>query len=158
MKHPMFTLQNTATIFLATGSLCLFGVVGQIIAWSLDYQPPFALLEYSAKAARPGEMTVVDAKVRRELHRRCSVTFSRVFFDSVGARFELTDGVQMMNALALDAFNKISPERLLLKFPIPEGASPGPGSVMTTLDYVCNPVHQWHPIPVVFTMKVEVLQ
>lgn len=153
----VFSLRNVATVFSAVGSLCLFVVIGQIMLWSFDYMPPFAVLGYTARPAHAGDMTLIEADVRRDLERRCSVTFSRVFFDSVGTRFELTDGAQTMNALALEAFNKISPDRLLLKFPIPKGASAGTGSVMTTLDYVCNPMHQFHPIPLVLTMYVEVL-
>lgn len=157
MKTKFFSLQNTASLFLVTGSLCLFAVVGQMIAWSVDYMPPFALLEYTATPARPGEMTSIDAKVRRDLDRRCSVAFSRAFFDSVGTRFDLTDGVQTMNAFALEAVNKMNPGKLLLKFQIPVGALPGTGVIMTTLDYTCNPLQQFRPIPLITSIKVEVL-
>ncbi len=128
----------------------------QLAVWAADRHPPFELLSYSADPVQPGETFLIRAHVRRDLHRMCGVKYTRLFFDSRGARYELTDNTQFMNAEALYKMNKINPGRLTVADTVPPHAARGPAQIMTVLDYTCNPVHQVYPISVVLVMDLEV--
>lgn len=155
MKTTHFYAAASYLVFLGTLCVLLAGV--QVIRWALDYMPPFSLLDYSATPAKPGQMTTIRANVRRDLKRRCGVHYSRSFSDAIDARTELTAGEQYMNADALDALNRMMPDKLALSVLIPSSAAPGIGVVMVVLDYQCNPLQTLYPISMVLLMNVEVL-
>ena len=150
-------ISKATTLLVAIGSALCMIFAGQLAWWAAERSPPFEMMSYAIAPARAGETTIARALVKRDLDRRCSVVFSRVFFDSNGTRWELTEGTQMMNSSALEAYNLRSPDTLAFAVTVPATAKPGTGSVMTVLDYYCNPVHQSYPIPVVLTMNMEVL-
>lgn len=150
-------ISHAMTLVVVIGSLLCITFAGQVLWWAADRDAPFVMLDYEVSPARPGDSTVMKAVVRRDMSRRCSVLFSRSFFDSKGTRFELTEGAQLMNSTGLDEFNRRSPDSLSFSVVIPPAAQPGVGMVMTVLDYQCNPVHQLYPIAMVLTMNLEVL-
>lgn len=125
--------------------------------WAADRTPPLVLKSYTTATGTPGQSVVIDATVKRDLSRSCSSVFNRTFFDAAGARTELTEGSMLMNARALEEVNRISPDHLRFNIKIPVTAVAGEGSVMTVLDYECNPTHIIKPISMVLTMKVLVL-
>lgn len=150
-------INGSMTALVLTGALfcVLFALV--IAYWAVDRDVPFTLESYAVEPVKAGTTTTVRAKVKRDLDRRCSVVFSRTFYDASGVRYELTEGVQFMNALALDAYNERSPDMLAFSVKVPPSATPGKGSVMTALNYECNPIHQFFPISTVLEMNLEVL-
>jgi hypothetical protein len=150
-------ISRAMTTITCIGALFCILFAGQIALWASDRDAPFVMLDYSAKPAKAGETTVIRAMVKRDLSRRCSVLFSRSFFDSKGTRFELTEGAQSMNSSSLTAMNQRTPDQLMVGITIPKAAAPGMGTVMTTLDYECNPLHQMYPIPMALNMNLEVL-
>lgn len=151
------TLNRIFTVMIIIGIAMCLSVLGVLAWWASDRDAPFVLLDYHVDAVKAGGNTVVIADVRRDMSRSCSVSFSRTFFDSKGTRFELTEGSQMMNRAALELYNRRSPNILAFNVAVPKAAAPGWGTVMTPLDYECNPIHQWRPISMVLTQDVEVL-
>jgi len=154
--NPLQSINRVATGFLLFGFLCFLAVLVQLVVWGADRRVPFALVEYAAPATRAGEAVVIHSRVDRALNRSCSVQYSRMFFDSGGARYDLTQGAQIMNAAALSDLNRRTPDTLVISVTIPKYASPGVGSVVTVLNYVCNPVHQIYPVEVLLSMDVVV--
>lgn len=122
----------------------------------LDTKPPFRLLDYTATPTHPGGYSQINANVRRELDRGCSVKFNRYLFDSRGFRFDLGTE-QEMSGPAISRLAAITPDALRIAVPFPKGIATGPARFMTDLRYVCNPIHRWRPITVQMEMIVEVL-
>lgn len=155
--NAITTLNAFLTTLVVMGAgLCLV-FAATLVWWAADRDAPFVMLEYRVAPAKAGTNTTVYAEVRRDLARNCSVNFSRAFYDSKGVRFDLTEGPQLMNRAALEAFDQRSPNILAFNVNIPLGARPGMGAIVTALDYQCNPVHQKWPISMVLNMDVEVL-
>lgn len=155
--NPLQHLNRATTAALLLGALCLLLAMGQLMAWGLDRRVPFHLVSYAAEPTLPGDTLIVRATVERDLARHCSVIYSRMFHDSSGARFDITAGAQAMNADALDDLNRRTPDALVLSITVPPMASPGIGALVTSLDYVCNPMHQLYPVSVLMMIDVEVL-
>lgn len=151
-------IKAVASAIVVIGILCLIAALGQIALWAMDRKPPFAILEYSAASAKPGGAATIYAKVHRDMNRRCSASYSQIFFDSTNARWELSDGAQLVNAQAIAELEKRMPGAMRIKVVIPAAAAPGMGILMTVKDYSCNPVHLFYPIAVVLMMDVNVLQ
>lgn len=124
----------------------------QVLWWVFDTSPPFELVSYTATAAQPGGVTRIEAVVKRDLARDCSVTFSRHMFDATGVRFDLS-GQQMMSASALKTLNEISPDKLRLNIAVPAIAAPGRALVTTVLEYRCNPWQESIGRPIRVEMK-----
>ena len=155
--NPMQHLNRAATTAVVVGCIFVLLAIGQIIAWSVDRRIPFRMISYVANPTLPGDTLIVRANVQRDLQRRCSVTYSRMFHDASGARFDITPGVQMMTADALDDLNRRTPDTLILSVTVPPKAAPGKGALISVLDYVCNPTHQLYPVSMLMTIDVEVL-
>ncbi|CDS48912.1 hypothetical protein [Polaromonas sp. CG9_12] len=155
--NPLHRIHRIATAILALGFVLLLAALGQALSWGLERTPPFVLLGYTANAARPGEQIVVHARVQRDLTRRCSVTYSRSFYDAAGTRYDLTQGDVLMNAAALDDLSRRMPRELVFGITAPRSATPGRAAIVTALDYVCNPMHLLYPIGVMLTMDVDIL-
>ena len=98
-----------------------------------------------------------DPYPNSDLDRKCSVTYSRIFYDASGAQFDITPGVQMMTDVALNDLNRRTPDSLILSITVPPKAAPGKGALISVLDYVCNPVQQLYPVSMLVTIDVEVL-
>ena len=147
-----------ATNMIIAGTLMMFVVTGQVVAWSMDREPPFTVVSSVSFPAKAGEVAAIRSVVKRDLDRKCSVTYSRMFIDSKGVAWDLTEGVRLMTASALNELDKRNPDSLVVKVTIPRESSEGIGSLLTVLEYTCNPVHQLYPIPVVMMTDVEVVR
>lgn len=154
---PFSKFNALMTTFVAVGSICVCSFALVIVFWALDREPPFKVLDYKISQAKAGESTVIRATVHRDLDRRCSVMISRMFIDSTGTRFDLTEGAQFMNARALEEYSRRSPNMLNVSVAVPKSAALGTANVMTVLDYECNPVQQVYPIPMVVNFDLEVI-
>ncbi len=132
-------------------------VAAHLAIWSADREPPFHLIEAHSKPVKAGENTTIKALVKRDLSRKCSVTYSRVFYDGVGTRHDLMDTPQKTNAKGIEDLDRRGPNELRYGVEIPSAAVKGPGTVVTFLDYECNPIHKYYPIQVVMSVNVEVL-
>lgn len=138
------------------GAIVLVLPVIIVISWLFDRTPPFELLNYTAIPARAGQVLHVDGPVRRDVDRMCSVEFSRAIYSADGTR--IFDGKKStMNSKALSLMDKQMAGRFKVDYDIPPTAKPGPITVVTNLDYECNPSHQIWPIEVVVVIKSEVL-
>lgn len=138
-------------------SLVLVLCAVPVLYWSLDRSPPFALLSAQVNSPRPGGILYVDARVRRDLDRECSVEFSRYLFDRNGSRHE-AGGPQLMTPQAIRAMDAAAPGILRVTMQIPIGFPPGPAEMVTVLQYRCNPIQDlFRPIGVQMTIPLEVL-
>ncbi len=111
----------------------------QLGVWALDRDPPFELISATTNTPRPGGVLVVEAVVRRDLERDCSVTFSRYLFDSAGFRHE-SFGPQLMTPYALRAMDAMAPGKLNVRLRVPYEFPVGKGTMTTVLEYRCNPL------------------
>ncbi len=127
-----------------------------VIYWAFDRSPPFVMLDYTAFNGRRGETVLVAANVDRNLERNCSVTFSRYLFDAKGVRSDLS-GIQYMTASALAQMERDNPSKLLLSVKLPDNVQPGPAKLVTSLEYVCNPIQRIWPLDVLMEMNLVVL-
>lgn len=155
--NPMQHLNRAATVLAVIGMFFVLLAIGQIIFWGVDRSVPFRIVSYVSNPALPGDTVIFHAKVKRDLQRHCSVTYSRMFHDSAGSWFDITPGRQMMSTDAINALNQRTPDSLILSVTVPPKAAPGKGSLVSVLDYVCNPTHLLYPVPMLMTMDVEVL-
>lgn len=130
--------------------------LGQLTIWALDRHPPFELISAEVNTPRPGGQLMIAAKVRRDLHRDCSVLFGRYLFDSIGVRYDIS-GPQLMSPQALRQMNAMAPGELNLILPLPATFRPGPGVFSTVLEYRCNPLQDLiRPIHVQMHVPFEV--
>ncbi len=150
-------LDRVATFLLVFGASMVCVATGQVVLWAMDRTPPFVVNGYTSNPTHRGEIVKIKVDVKRELDRMCSVTYSRMFLDAKGVTWDLTEGVRLMTAKSLDELDRRNPDMLVIKIKVPEQAAAGRGSVMTVLEYVCNPVHQLYPIPMVMVTDVDVL-
>ena len=136
-------------ILAGTGIIALY--------WALDRSPPFVLGSYTAFNAQPGETMFITASVQRAAEHDCSVRFSRYLVDSNKVRHEIApDG--FMSATALKDLERESPNQLRIALRVPLAAAPGPGALVTNMEYQCNPLHAVWPIDVLLRMDIEVLR
>ena len=124
--------------------------------WALDRAPPFEMVEYTVTNAKRGETAYVNAKVRRDVGRDCTVTFTRYLMDSNKARHDI-GGSQYMTAAALQRMERDMPDSLRLAVHIPEYVPVGPATLVTALEYRCNPTHALWPMDVLLEMRLGVL-
>lgn len=136
--------------------LIIAGVAMVLATWAIDRSPPFKLLSYSVFNGRPGDSVLMIATVKRDLNKACSVTFSRYLFDHKGVRTDLS-GIQYMTASALSQMDKANPNKLLLAIKLPVDIAPGPAKLVTSLEYVCNPIQRIWPLDVLLEMDMEIL-
>lgn len=126
------------------------------IYWTLDRTPPFELRGYTIPPTPLGETAHVTASVRRDMTRGCSVSVTRYFVDSqkvkhaVGATTYMTPG-------ALGQMQRDTPDQYRGAFKVPDDAALGEGTLVTALEYRCNPVHAMWPIDYLMEMQMEVL-
>lgn len=142
------TLEKLNMLSMFIVLVCL----AQVVWWVFDTTPPFSVLSYTSTPTRAGGSTRIEAIVKRDLGRDCSVIFSRHLFDASGVRFDIT-GQQMMSASALKTLNEISPDKLRLNIAVPAIAAPGRALVTTVLEYRCNPWQESIGRPIRVEMK-----
>ena len=145
-------LQRSA--WLAWALLVLNGL--GLLFMMMDDKPPFQMLGYERATVRPGEILRVDATVKRELSRKCSVTFSRHVFDADGTRIDIVPDTYMP-AGALEELQRLTPDKLRLALPIPSYVKPGPATLVVPLAYQCNAWHALRPIETRMVVSFEVL-
>lgn len=150
-------LNRAATVVVLLGVVLLLLALGQVTVWALDRRAPFEMVSYEPRPTRAGEAAIFRAVVKRDVSRSCSSSYSRLFYDSTGSRFDVTTGEQIMSADALSDLARRSPAAMVLSVVIPPAAAPGPGALVTVVNYVCNPLHQIFPVTVLLVMDVEVL-
>lgn len=127
----------------------------QLLVWSVDRAPPFEILTVAPTTRRAGERIDLQATVRRDLARRCSVAYTRQIFDARGFRHDL-EGVQFASWRTVDTFDRLTPGELRVSVAVPGNAAPGPAQLVTTLLYECNPLHRLWPIEVVATLPFNI--
>lgn len=123
--------------------------------WAFDRSPPFLLGSYTVYDAAPGQTMFINANVKRDLSRECSTRFSRYLYSN-GVRHEIS-GSQYMSAAAIADMDKQMPDALRMAVRIPPDIVPGPATLVTALEYTCNPLHQVWPIDVLMRMNVRIL-
>lgn len=131
--------------------------LGQVIWWAFDRTPPFSVVDYTTTPSKAGGVVVIDANVRRDLDRDCFVEMSTRVFDSTGMRW----GLGMTQPVTPDGIRELAakaPGKLLRKIQLPHGMQPGPASIMSSMTYRCNPLHDiFRPITVETKFDFEVL-
>jgi hypothetical protein len=121
----------------------------------LDDQPPFKMIAYTTQPVKPGGVLRVEALVKRDMTRPCSVVFSRHIFDSVGTRHDISAATPM-TVVALQGLEKATPGRLVLAVKLPDHIALGKAQLVTPLVYQCNAWHSLKPIEETMTMTFEV--
>lgn len=124
--------------------------------WALDRTQPFVMTEYTVINAKRGETAYVNAKVRRDVGRDCTVTFVRYLMDANKARHDI-GGSQYMTAAALQQMERDMPDSLRLAVRIPADVPVGPATLVTAREYRCNPMHVLWPIDVMMLIELKVL-
>lgn len=124
--------------------------------WALDRSPPFVMHEYTVLNATRGETAYVNATVERDVGRGCTVNFVRYLIDANKARHDI-GGTQYMTAAALAQMERDMPDSLRLAVRIPADAPVGPATLVTALEYRCNPMHSLWPIDVLMLIDLKVL-
>ena len=146
-------LQRSAWLAWALLALSGFGFLFMV----MDDKPPFQMLGYEKATVSPGEILRIEASVKRELSRRCSVTFSRHLFDVEGTRIDVVPDTYMP-ASALEELQRLTPDKLKLAIPIPSYVKPGPATLVVPLAYQCNAWHALRPIETRMVVAFEVVQ
>jgi hypothetical protein len=106
-------------------------------------------------AVKPGGVLRIEAKVRRDLSRKCSVQFSRHIFDSQGTRHDIS-AETMMTFAALQGLEQVTPGRLVLAVHLPPHIALGKARLVTPLIYQCNVWHSVKPIETTMVVDFEV--
>ena len=128
--------------------LVLIAFVIELVIWSLDRHPPFEVLAAAPAMVAPGQTVNLVADVRRDTDRGCSARFTRHIYDGAGSRHDL-EGVQIINSDGIIDIERRTPGQLHVSLRVPSSATPGGASLVTNLDYTCNPLHGLWPIHVV---------
>ena len=124
--------------------------------WALDRSPPFVMHEYTVLNATRGETAYVNATVERDVGRGCTANFVRYLIDANKARHDI-GGTQYMTAAALAQMERDMPDSLRLAVRIPADVPVGPATLVTALEYRCNPMHSLWPIDVLMLIDLKVL-
>lgn len=119
--------------------LILLGIA-QCAQWAFDRDPPFTVVSYQTAPAKPGGVLVLDAVVNRDLHRECYVDLSNSIIDAIGVRWDWGT-TQTVTPQGIRELDSKTPGRLIRKIQLPLGMSPGPASLLSSMTYRCNPLH-----------------
>ena len=119
----------------------------QLVLWAVDRKPPFAVLHTTPAIGIRGQEVRLQAAVRRDLWRGCSVKFSRYVFDANGFRRDL-EVERSVSAEFIAALERKSPGQLLVVIKLSQEFPLGNSSLVTDLHYCCNPLHVLWPIAV----------
>ena len=124
--------------------------------WALDRTPPFVLLDYTVLNATRGETAYINATVERDTGRDCTVNFVHYLIDTNKTKHNI-GGTQYMTASALQQMERDMPNSLRLAVRIPADVQVGPATLVTALEYRCNPMHALWPIDVLLEIQLKVL-
>lgn len=156
MIDSLHDAERVARRVAIVGMVLLLIPVAVMTAWTLDRSSPFELLTYSAPPVRAGEVLRIDGVVRRDMDRACSITYSRFIYDNEGRQF-YEGPITFVNPPSLIEQNRQMGGKFKVDVAIPKTANPGAITIVTNLDYVCNPMHLWWPIEVTVIVNSEVL-
>lgn len=155
------TLKNCLYAFsnVISGLIVLIALAGLIQAavWALDNQPPTRMLGAEVPPVFAGDTVIVTEKVERDKDRPCGARHTRILFDSIGTPFDIQGGAQTTNAAAREKRAALSPGKLTFTVKVPPEAASGPATIVTTMQYTCNPLHQLFPIEAVTIVNLEIL-
>ena len=158
IREQMFmkrlTLLANIIYVIAAGFLTIFFT--SVGFWTFDRHVPFEMYRYTTVPAKPGGTLYIQAEVRRDLHRNCSVSFSRVMYDVKGVRFWESPETYI-NPKGLADMDLQMKGDLFLALPVPLNAPVGPMTISTYLKYKCNPIHSFWPIETTININTNVL-
>lgn len=138
-------------------SWCVIAGCALVVAyWALERRPPFEMQGYTATPATRGEAAYITASVKRDLTRDCAVTFTRYLVDKDKVRHDM-GGAQYMTAAALQQMDRDTPDGLRMAVRIPPDMPVGEATLITVLEYRCNPVHALWPIDVLMLIQLYIL-
>lgn len=129
----------------------------QVLWWMFDRSPPFKVLSVEPSAVRAGETVALIADVYRDTARRCDSTISRYILDAKGFRHDIGSS-SFFPAESIDLLERRSPRRLMVRLNTPGDLPPGKSELVSSLLYVCNPVHRIYPIVVMTSLPFEVIK
>lgn len=114
-------------------------------------EPPFEILPHAPIAVQAGQWAEVRLQVRRDMTRRCTVSYSRTLIDADGSRFDLPGGNETTSGVMRNHTRTpgVLPLMVLmppLKEPGRHGIDPGPAVLKVTRAWACNPVQELWPI------------
>jgi hypothetical protein len=143
---PFFKRLEWLSRIILIGSAAMF--VMMLLA---NRTPPLQALPHEPISVRPGEWSEVSVPVTRDLSRRCSVTYSRRVVDSDGSKFDLPGGGESAESIRNLSQVSAGQMRLMVLMPPARAASAigidfGPGQLITTRSWVCNPAQAIWPI------------
>lgn len=131
--------------------------VAQVAYWWFDRAPPFSVTSYSVAPVYQGGYIHIDAIVKHDLTRECSVTLSNNLYDSSGSRYLLEPPVRLQHG-AIAAVDRKTPGRMVRNMPLPEGVAVGPAALVSSMAYECNLLQELvRPISVQIEFLFEVL-
>lgn len=131
--------------------------VAQVAYWWFDRAPPFSVTSYSVAPVYQGGYIHIDAIVKRDLTRECSVTLSNNLYDSSGSWYVLEPPVRLQHG-TIAAVDRKTPGRMVRNMPLPEGVAVGPAALVSSMAYECNLLQELvRPISVQIEFPFEVL-
>jgi len=117
-----------------------------VVWFALDRDPLFEVLSVEPAHARPGEVVIIKAEVRRDADRGCSAAMTQFLFDSDRKRFDL--GSSVASAELIRDIETYSPGLMLMTLTLPRSISYGQADLVSVINYRCNKVHALWPIEV----------
>jgi hypothetical protein len=136
--------------------LVLLAALVMIGIQAADRRAPFEVLRVEPASARPGEIVMIYADVRRDTGRVCSADLSRSVFDSRNVRFDYPQA--RFSAEVIAGMERAHPGRLQVAVMVPPGAAAGLADLVNVLSYRCNQVQALWPIEVTIRMPFTVLE
>ncbi len=132
--------------------IVLFGSAVMFVAMLFaNRAPPLVGLPHDPITVTAGQWAEISVPVMRDLSRRCSVTYTRRVVDSDGSKFDLPSGGESPDSIRHNETQ--SPGRMRVMVLIPPartvgslGIDAGPGKIITTRHWVCNPAQAIWPI------------
>lgn len=124
--------------------------------WSVDRKAPFELVSYNNITVMPGGTLVAHEVVRRDVSRNCSASFARYTMNSQKEKGNESP-TTFMNAKSIENMSlTMGVDKLDLTYHIGDDMPVGQASLITVLDYRCNPLHYIWPIQVVTVVPFNV--
>ena len=143
-------------IWLPVCALILMAM--QLGIWAFDRAPPFKVLRADPVIVKAGEPALFTASVWRDPDRICDADFVRYIFDSKGYRHDVGT-IQRASAEMIARYERLTPGELKIVVPTPTFLPAGQASLVTVLNYACNPVHEiWRRITVTMEMPLTVVK
>ncbi len=137
--------------------LLMIGSAAQVLWWVFDRAPPFRVLSVEPSVVKAGQMLTLNADVYRDNARRCDSTLSRYILDAKGFRHDIGP-TSFFPAESIDLLERRSPGRLMVRLDSPASLPVGKSELVSSLLYVCNPIHRIYPIVVVTSLPFEVIE